>query len=200
MPRRSRKLPLASSPIRVAIIIIPETFAYVSFDANGIRRIAEHLARSIGLGDHPITIEVDERTPLARTSVTIADGALHIRADSGAFEDTRLPRQQSDGATATAIGRMLLRARDRMMGGFGEAPPDGEISFAHTAAWETYCLGRLERLGVTINQQRWLYNFRNRHGFTDAGDVAFATLWDSDGLTWSELCAISDDATAAAAT
>lgn len=183
----------------MATTIIPEAFAYVAFDANGIRQIVDQLAGSIGLADYPITIEVDESTPLARTKVSIAaDGAIHIRADSGAFEDTRLPRQQSNDATATAVGRMLLRANDRIIGGFGDAPADDAISLAHTAAWETYCLGRLDRLGVPVNRQRWLYNFRNRHGFTDTGDVAFATLWQSDGLTWGELTAISDRAAAAA--
>ncbi|MEO6125400.1 MAG: hypothetical protein ABIR32_16995 [Ilumatobacteraceae bacterium] len=183
----------------MATTVIPESFAYVSFDAAGICAIADQLAASIGLADHEIVIEVDESTPLARTKVSIDDRqAIHIRADSGAFEDTRLPRQQSDDATATAVGRMLLRAKDRLTGGFGEAPPDDELSLAHNAAWETYCLGRLGRIGVPINRQRWLYNFRNRHGFTDAGDVAFATLWESDGLTWGELTAISDRAAAAA--
>ena len=195
---RSPRRPRANSPPPVVTTVIPETFAYVAFDADSIREIADQLAASIGLSDHPITIEVDESTPLARIRVSIApDGAVHIHADSGAFEDTRLPRQQSDDVTATSLGRMLLRAKDRISGGFGEAPADDTLSLAHIAAWETYSLGRLERLGVPVNRQRWLYNFRNRHGFTDAGDVAFATLWASDGLTWGALSSISDDAAAA---
>ena len=74
---------------------------------------------------------------------------------------------------------------------FGEAPADDELSLAQTAAWETYCVGRLGRLGISVNQQRWRYNFRNRHGFTDSGDGAFDRLWASDGLTWGELDEIS---------
>ena len=181
----------------MTITIIPESFAYVSFDPERIREITAELVAAIGLDDRPITIEVDESTPLARTKVAIGEDSIHIHADSGAFEDTRLPRQQSDDATATAIGRMLLRAKDRTSGGFGEAPPDDALTLAYTAAWETYCLGRLERIGIPVNRQRWLYNFRNRHGFTDVGDVAFATLWESDGLTWGELSSISDRAAAA---
>ena len=88
---------------------------------------------------------------------------------------------------------MLLRVRDRLIGGFGDAPPDDELTLAQMAAWETYCVGRLERLGVPVNQQRWRYNFRNRHGFTDQVDVAFDRLWASDGLTWAELQAIGAD-------
>lgn len=179
----------------MTITVIPEKFSYVSFDADLIRRVTQDLANSLGLDDHPITVEVDETTPLARTTIDITDG-IKIRADSGAFEDTRKPRQQSETATVTSLGRVLLRGRDRLVGGFGEAPPDNELSLAQIAAWETYCLGRLERLGVPVNRQRWLYNFRNRHGFTDASDAAFERLWQSDSLTWAELCAISDSATA----
>jgi hypothetical protein len=127
---------------------------------------------------------------LARTTLTIGD-TITIRAESGAFEDTRKPRQQSETATATSIGRVLLRARDRLHGGFGEAPADDELSLAQMAAWETYCVGRLVRLGIEVNEQRWRYNFRNRHGFTDASDKAFDQIWSSDGLTWGELDELS---------
>jgi len=46
-------------------------------------------------------------------------------------------------------------------------------------------------MGVPVNQQRWKYNFRNRHGFTDVADAAFERVWQSDGLTWGELETIS---------
>ncbi|MCU1358904.1 MAG: hypothetical protein JWN99_193, partial [Ilumatobacteraceae bacterium] len=87
--------------------------------------------------------------------------------------------------------RVLLRARDRMSGHFDDAPSDADLTLAQLAAWETYCVGRLERVGVTVNQQRWRYNFRNRHGFIDRADAAFDQLWSSDGLTWTELDGIS---------
>ena len=183
-----------------AVTVTPESFNYVEFDPELIRRVTEQLVDALVI-DRPVRVEVDESTPLARITVEVgpeAGAAIVVRADSGAFEDTRLPRQQSDDATATAVGRVLLRAKDRLTGGFGEAPADEQLTLAHTAAWETYCIGRLERLGVTVNRQRWLYNFRNRHGFTDSGDVAFETLWQSDALTWGELNAISDRAAAAA--
>lgn len=182
----------------MSISVTPDTFTYVSFDAAVIRGIADELVGAIGMQDQRITIEVDETTPLARTTVNIDDDGIHIRADSGAFEDTRKPRKQSETATATSLGRVLLRANDRINGGFGEAPPDDQLTLAQTAAWETYSIGRLERIGVPVNRQRWLYNFRNRHGFTDAGDTAFEQLWQRRGLTWGELCAISDAALAAA--
>lgn len=175
----------------MTVTVTPQVFNYVSFDAELIRSIAAGLLAALGMSDHDVFIDVDETTPLARISCTI-DKGLHIRAASGAFEDTRKPRQQSETATATSLGRVLLRARDRLVGGFGEAPADDDLTLAQVAAWETYCIGRLQRFGVPINQQRWRYNFRNRHGFSDATDAAFELIWQSEGLTWGELNAISE--------
>lgn len=174
----------------VSTTVTPETFHYVSFDAELIRRIAERLASAIGLDGHPIAVEVDETTPLARVRVDVGD-TITVHAESGAFEDMRVPRQQSESATATAIGRMLLRAYDRLHGGFADAPADPELTLAQSAAWDTSCVGRLERLGVPMHQQRWRYNFRNRHGFHDASDAAFDQLWSAETMTWDELTAIS---------
>jgi hypothetical protein len=178
------------------VTVTPETFGFVEFDAGLIARVAEQLATSMGLA-RDVRIEVDETTPLAKIVVEVpaaAGEAVVVRADSGAFEDTRRPRRQSEQTTATSLGRVLYRASDRLHGGFGAAPPDSELTLAQMAAWETYSVGRLERLGIDVNRQRWLYNFRNRHGFTDAGDGSFDRLWSSDGLTWGELQAISDEA------
>jgi len=136
---------------------------------------------------------VDETTPLARISVEVGDEVV-VRADSGAFEDTRQPRHQSETATATSLGRVLLRSADRLQGGFGEAPADKELTLGQLAAWETYCVGRLERLGIEVNEQRWRYNFRNRHAFSDESDAVFDEIWSSDGLTWPQLTAISERA------
>ena len=174
----------------MSVMVTPQTFNFVAYDAPLIQRVAEEMLESLGLADRDLNIEVDETTPLARTRVEVGD-AISIRAESGAFEDTRRPRQQSEVATATSLGRVLLRVRDRLNGGFGDAPPDEDLTLAQVAAWETYSVGRLEQLGIEVNQQRWRYNFRNRHGFTDEADGAFNRLWAGDGLTWDELEAIS---------
>lgn len=179
----------------MTVTVTPESFSFVSFDSAMIQRIGEGIAAALDIS-LPIHVEVDETTPLARVRVELGDSIV-IRIESGAFEDTRRPREQSESATATALGRALLRANDRLVGGFGEAPPDDDLSLAQVAAWETYCGGRLQRLGVDQNIQRWRYNFRNRHGFSDAADQLFEQLWAADGLTWGELSALS--ATAAAA-
>lgn len=173
----------------MSVTVTPQSFNFVAYDAALIQRVAEGLMASLGLEDRDLKIEIDETTPLARTRVEIGD-VISIRAESGAFEDTKRPRQQSEVATATSLGRVLLRVKDRLTGGFGEAPPDDELSLAQVAAWETYSVGRLARLGVEVNEQRWRYNYRNRHGFTDEADEAFNRLWNSDGLTWGELEAI----------
>lgn len=181
------------------VTVTPNEFRFVSYDAALIARTAATLADAIGLDGHRLVVEVDETTPLARLALhlpgsPISDtqgGAIVVHAESGAFEDTRRPRHQSEASTATSLGRMLLRAHDRLQGGFGEAPADDDLSLAQVAAWEVYCAGRLQRLGVPVNQQRWRYNFRNRHGFSDRVDDAFEQLWTSDALTWAELDAIS---------
>ena len=173
----------------MSVTVTPQAFNFVAYDAALIQRVAEELLASLGLSDRDVQIDVDETTPLSRMRVEVGD-PISIRAESGAFEDTKRPRQQSEVATATSIGRVLLRVRDRLTGGFGEAPPDEELTLAQVAAWETYCVGRLSRLGIAVNEQRWRYNFRNRHGFTDEADQAFNRLWSSDGLTWGELEAI----------
>jgi hypothetical protein len=172
------------------VTVTPQTFQYVLFDAELISKIANDLMSAMDIANRAVEIHVDETTPLARIAIDVGDPIV-IRADSGAFEDTRKPRQQSEVATATALGRVLLRARDRLTGGFGEAPPDDQLSLAQVAAWETYCVGRLSRLGVATNQQRWRYNYRNRLGFSDLSDIGFDTLWASDGLTWDQLNSIA---------
>ena len=171
--------------------VTPDTFRFVEFDADTIRKVAEDLLGALGLSGRDLAIEVDETTPLGRTSIEADDSTITIRAESGAFEDTRRPRQQSDTAVATAVGRALLRIRDRQDGSFDDAPADTELTLAELAAWEAYSMGRLARLGVAVNQQRWRYNFRNRHGFSDVSDEVFDRLWSSTSLSWDELAGLS---------
>ena len=173
----------------MTVSVSPSEFKFVAFDAAAIKQITEGLLHTIGLADRDVHIEVDETTPLARMRVEVGD-AITIRAESGAFEDTKRPRQQSETTTATSLGRVLLRVADRLSGTFDDAPPDDELTLAQMAAWETYCVGRLERAGIPVNQQRWRYNFRNRHGFTDAVDAAFDRIWAGDNLTWAQIEAI----------
>ena len=178
----------------MSVTVAPETFRFVHFDADLVRRVADGLVELLGI-DRPVRVDIDETTPLSRMQVELGDEIV-VHVQSGAFEDTRRPRHQSEEATAANLGRCLLKARDRLTGGFGEAPPDDQLSLRQVAAWDTYCAARLAGLGLAVNQQRWRYDFRNRHGFTDAADAAFDHIWSADALTWGELEAISASVTA----
>ncbi len=98
---------------------------------------------------------------------------------------------------ADVIGRLLLRAADRLSPAFADAPPDDQLDLAHQTAWDSYALGRLERLGYDVRRPRRLYHFRNRHGFTDVADQAFDRFWSGDGVTWAELDALCQETAAA---
>lgn len=182
----------------MTVTVTPENFQFVIFDAAVIADAATALMERLGMTGHDLQIEVDETTPLARIAVELGPPIV-VRAESGAFEDTKRPRQLSEASVATSLGRALLRSRDRLDGTFGEAPPDDDLSLAQVAAWDTYCIGRLARQGYAMNEQRWRYNFRNRHGFTDTSDGTFDRLWGAERLTWNELVAMSDTALAAKA-
>lgn len=175
----------------------PEVFSMVFFDAAEIRALTEQLAAEIGLpADLPITVDVDESTPLGRSLVQSADPVV-IHLESGALEDAKRPRQLDPVGAADVLGRLLLAVRDRLDPAFGDPPADDDLPLPHAVAWQVYCVGRLSRLGHRTNRQRRLYQFRNRHGFTDVADAAFERLWTADGLTWADLVQISDEARAA---
>lgn len=177
----------------MSVTVAPHDFRFVKFDAQMVERVGDQLMAALGL-ERPLHVEIDETTPLGRVRATVNPDGIVVNVESGAFEDSKRPREQSETATSVSLGRILLRTRDRLEGGFGEAPADDQLSLRQMAAWETYSAGRLARMGLTVNQQRWRYNFRNRHGFTDTADAAFERIWVADGLTWSQLDAISSGA------
>jgi hypothetical protein len=181
----------------VTVEVSPESFTLVEFDAGEIRALVEGLAHDIGLPDDlVIRVEIDETTPLGAAKLASIDPVL-LTFESGALEDARRPRRLDPRSSSDVIGRLLFEVRDRRDPAFGEPPPEGAMTLPLSSAWQTYCVGRLHRLGHRVQRQRRLYHFRNRHGFTDAADVAFARLWDGEGLTWAEIARTSDDALAA---
>ena len=118
---------------------------------------------------------------------TSSDALITIHVESGALEDTKHFTNFNRHHAEISLGRMLLRASDRLRADFVDAPDDEALSLQDEAAWNTYVNGRLERLGVASNRQRWRYNFRNRFGFSDDVDARFDTLWNADDLGWSDL-------------
>jgi hypothetical protein len=177
----------------MAVTVTPQQFSFVDYDADEIARVVTDLASVLGI-TRDVVLEIDETSPLARVVVVDDGDAITLRADGGALEDTKRLRQLSKRSVRTSIGRVLLRTRDRASGRFDDAPPDGDLTLPQQAAWDAYCAGRLARSGVPVNEQRWRYNFRNRHGFNDDVDVAFDEIFRADGWSWAELSARSDDA------
>lgn len=180
----------------MAVTVVPETFTFVLFDAAEVATTMDDLLARLGLGDRDVRVEIDETSPIARVQVRPGD-PLVVWAESGAFEDSRKPRALSADAVVSSAGRMLLRLRDREGGEFDGAPADDDLTLAQAAVWDTYSIARLGRLGYPTNRQRWLYNFRNRHGFTDAADSVFDQLWTADGLSWEQVSGLSERALAA---
>ena len=181
----------------MSVVVHPETFSLVNFESAEIRALVEQLAREVGLPDDvEITLEIDETTPLGSAALASLDPVV-ITLESGALEDARAPRMFDPRSAADVLGRLLFEVRDRRDPAFADAPTSDDLTLPLASAWQTYCVGRLSRLGHRVQRQRRLYHFRNRHGFTDAADAAFAKLWDADSLTWADIAATSESAAAA---
>lgn len=178
----------ASSTAKVTVS--PEEFTFVKYDSAEIAAIVAELAEQLEIAN-PIRVIVDESTPLAKVYEEIdtasSDATITLHAESGALEDRRHPMSFSATGARESLGRILLRARDRMRADFAEAPRDLDLTLEQNAAWDTYCAGRLARIGVETNQQRWRYNHRNRFGFNDDVDAKFDRLWSSDDLGWADV-------------
>ena len=174
------------------VTVSPEEFIFVEYDAAEIAAIVAELAAQLEIAN-PIRVIVDETTPLAKVYEEIdaasSDATITLHAESGALEDRKHPQSFSPTGARESLGRILLRAHDRMRPEFADAPPDLELTLEQNAAWDTYCAGRLARMGVEVNQQRWRYNHRNRFGFDDGVDAKFDLIWSSDDLGWSDIAA-----------
>jgi hypothetical protein len=182
------------------VAVTPQEFHFVKFDAGEIASLTSKLADQIGLpADTVIEVEIDESTPAGRVRTDSLD-PIKLHLEGGAIEDPTVPRTLSDRLAADVIGRLLLRAKDRTTPGFGDAPADTELDLQHQTAWDTACMGRLERLGYDVRKPRRQYHFRNRHGFSDVSDQVFERLWSAESLTWADIeaaCAETSSARAA---
>ncbi|NND74835.1 MAG: hypothetical protein HKN44_07485 [Ilumatobacter sp.] len=174
------------------VTVTPGVFRNVRFDAAELAALVTELAAESGV-TNPIHIIVNEATPLAKLSAQFDDGGpdatLVIRAESGALENTKQLQTFGRERAAESLGRMLLRARDRMRDDFADAPPDRQLTLAQNAAWDAYCAGRLARAGHRVVPQRWRYNYRNRFGFSDDVDAGFERLWAAEDLGFADVVA-----------
>ena len=172
------------------VTVAPERFSFVTFDAEVIAAIVREIAERLGVSN-PITIEVDETTPLSKTSAVVdgssSDATIILRLQSGALEDTRHLTNFSESRARLSIGKLLLRSLDRMRPDFADAPEDLELTNAQNAAWNVYCGGRMDRLGYGPVKQQYRYDYRNRFGFTDDVDTRFEQLWTANDLSWHDL-------------
>lgn len=181
-----------SEAITAKVTVSPEEFTFVKYDAAEIATIVAELAAQLEIAN-PINVIVDETTPLAKVfeevEGTSSDSTITLHAESGALEDRQHPMSFSPDVAREALGRILLRALDRLRPDFADAPADLDLTLAENAAWDTYCVGRLARMGLVINDQRWRYNHRNRFGFSDEVDAKFDSLWAADDLGWDAVAA-----------
>jgi hypothetical protein len=176
------------------ITVTPDPFTLIEYDGNEIKAIIEDVAALVDFPrDVDIRLEVDEElfAPLTGHMSDVVDGTARLWISGGNFEDNRRPRHFSADQARVDLAIMLLRAKDRLSGGFAAAPPDNELSRAERAAWDTYAIGRALRLGVPVRRQRQLYDFRLQQGFTDVADAAFERCWTAVTMTWDgvrEIC------------
>ena len=181
------------------VVVLPEIFHAVNYDNARIVELASALTEQCGLpGDAEVRIEVDETTPFGRTTLVSLD-PITVKVESGAFEDGRKPKAQSDRGVVETLGRVLFCVADRLKPEFADAPAEGELTNNQRVAWSVYALGRTARLGHEVARPRWQYHFRNRHGFNDVVDGVFDRLWNADRLSWADIEAACQETEAAKA-
>lgn len=181
---------MADATATAKVTVTPEEFRLIRYDSAEIAAVVEDLATLLGMAN-PIHVVVDETTPLSKMSAEVSertsDATITIRAESGALEDTQRFTHFSAASARGSLGRMMLRARDRLRDDFADTPGDLELTLEHNAAWDTYCAGRLARLGLPVNEQRFRYNHRNRFGFSDEVDADFDRLFAAEDLSWASV-------------
>jgi hypothetical protein len=183
------------------ITLDPETFTLVKFDAGELVALADSAATAVGVPDEiPIAIEVDEAlpNPLSASMAWIDDGKIGLWFSGGTFEDPQRQSLLQPDVSKTELAAAFLRARDRLDGGFEDAPPDGELTERQRAIWDVYAEGRVARLdGYTVKEARRRYTYRLRAGFNDVADAEYEQLWGATALTWAQLVEIEERLAAA---
>ncbi|NCG40048.1 MAG: hypothetical protein GWP30_03555 [Actinobacteria bacterium] len=173
------------------IQIEPNSFEMVFFDAEKIVNLASEVAEKLGLGNEQIKLRIDETSSMGRSRVESYEPII-LATDGGAFENTQRPRYLGETRTSETIARLLMRIIDRRSPEFANAPEDDLLDLPLRVAWDTYTAGRLNLVGLSTQMKRRQYQFRNRHGFSDAADEAFTYLWESPNkLAWADIERIS---------
>jgi hypothetical protein len=183
------------------IVVQPETFTKVDFDAESIRNLAQRALENVAAlpDDLDVEVNVDQNQATNRVKVTSIDPVV-LAVDGGALENYKDPRTIGDLPSRITFTRLFLEVADRESKSFGAPDLDADIAMTHRMAWDVNLYGRTSRHGLHIHQPRYRYNFRNRHGFSDLADGIFEQLWSSDSLTFAEIATLSDSAADAVVT
>lgn len=177
------------------IVVSPDTYTKVSFEAEQIKTLAQRALESVAAlpDDLGVSVIVDEDQATNRVRVSSVDPA-ELMIDGGALENYKVPRTLGETETTITFVRLFLELSDRLSESFGGPSVDEKLTHAHRMAWDVNLFGRTSRHGLRIHQPRYRYNFRNRHGFSDVADRTFDQLWAADELSWAEIVAMSDGA------
>lgn len=172
------------------ISVSPSTFTKVEYRLDQIVPVAEEVRSTVGAGtalaDNDVEIVIDEDQPTARMAVTSIEPIV-FALDSGAFEDTRHPREFGVEIASVTLASLFIEYLDRTSEFFG-APDLGQpTDLADKVAWSVYTHARVQRAGYRVHKPKHLYNFRNRHGFSDTADHAFEALWSGQDLTYADI-------------
>lgn len=184
----------------MSVTLIPAEFTLVKFDADEVRALIDRTMAEVAFPDDvDVTIEVDEVLPhpLTASAADVVDGAAKLWFTGGCFESPQRQTGLSVDNTRVELGAGLLRAKDRLVGGFADAPADDELDERQRTIWDAYAEARLAALGYPVRVQRRRYTFRLFGGFNDLADAEFERLWSGATLTWDELVTMSDALAAA---
>ena len=128
------------------VTVDPSAFSFVDYDPDRIAAIAAELAALAGMPeDVRIQVVVDEESPFGKTWTVVDGRSVTVTVEGGAFEDMHRFRQFSDDNARLVLGRLLFRVADRLSPGFGDPPPDSELTHAEHTAWDAYAVGRFSR-------------------------------------------------------
>ncbi len=170
------------------VVVSPETFEKVFFEhAEVLASVEAAVALVPGASKfEDLLVNVDEEVQTNRVRIT-STSPLVFEVHSGAMEDTTSPRSFSDLQAKVNVGRLLFEALDRADDGFGAPAVDSDISKEVRGAWDIYCFGRVSALGLRMHKPRYLYNFHNWVGFSDAASEVFDELWSAKALSFADL-------------
>jgi hypothetical protein len=177
------------------VTLVPAEFTLVKFDADQVRDLIRQTMTEVGFpAEVDVTVEVDEVLPhpLTASVAEVDNGAVRLWFTGGCFESPQRQTGLSVDNTRVELGAGLLRAMDRLDGGFEAAPADEELTDRQRGLWDAYAEARCAARGLPVREPRRRYVFRLYCGFNDLADAEYDRLWGGATLTWDELVGLAD--------